>query len=76
MILWILFIKNLRKLSDAQRSDPIIIVSYWRSEVFASIGEQIPRLTDYSWLESYMSDLIKEVNIFIFLKFYLNSYTN
>ena len=47
-------------MSEAQRNEPQTIVSLWRYEVFATIGRQLPRHSDFYWLESCVNDLVKE----------------
>jgi hypothetical protein len=54
-------LQNLRKLSDAHRADSTLVISLWRHEVFLTIGDQIPRLTDHSWLKHTVSEVIKDV---------------
>jgi hypothetical protein len=55
--------KNLRKLSDFQRNENSLVLSLWRSEIFATIGHQLSRQSDYNWLEFQVQELIKQVNL-------------
>ena len=57
----ITILQNLRKLSNSQRADANTVVSLWRHEIFLTIGDQIPRLTDQAWLQSIVTETIKEV---------------
>ena len=69
----ITILQNLRKLSNAQRADATTVISLWRHEIFVTIGDQISRLTDQAWLQSVVTDTIKEVMKMNVLKFALNS---
>lgn len=55
-------LKGMCKLNEQQRNDPVMIVSVWKYEIFATIGYQLPRYSDLYWLESVVNDLINEVN--------------
>jgi len=56
-----LFFKGLRKLSETQRNESLVVVSFWRDEIISTIGCQMTRYSDLNWLETYVKDLIKQV---------------
>ena len=56
-------LQNMRKLSSQQRADNTTVISLWKHEVLLTIGDQIPRLTDQSWLQSIVSDTLKDVKL-------------
>jgi len=56
----ITILQGLRKLSETDRQDNMVVVSLWRHEVYCSIKNQLPRYSDSYWLQATVEDLVKE----------------